>query len=234
LALLLFAALFFAPRLALFFAALPRADIDFDADFRAAAFRPAFFVPAALRPEVFRPAAFRLVARPLPDLAAFRPLLLVPLAALLALRAAAVPRRATALAVRVTRSVASRACVPAIRAALAVCVTPREAADRTERAAVRARVTTACAPSPVAVAALCAPPLIVDTAPETAVVSVFVSASNPPAAVPSAPPTVSAVFINVLSLLLSLSSGEFGMFTPYRVPRGGEHLSAKSVRAWRI
>jgi hypothetical protein len=66
-------------------------------------------------------------------------------------------------------------------------------------------------------AADCAPPLIVDAAPETALVSVFLIASKPPAALPSAPPTVPAAFVNVLSLLLFSSSGEFAMITPYRV-----------------
>ena len=72
---------------------------------------------------------------------------------------------------------------------------------------------------------------MVDAAPETALVSVFLIASKPPAALPSAPPTVSAAFVNVLSLLLFWSSGEFAMVTPYRVRAVGSIL-APNASAW--
>jgi hypothetical protein len=76
---------------------------------------------------------------------------------------------------------------------------------------------TGCAISPAAFAALAAPRAVADATPVMAPVTVFASASNPPAAVPRAAPTVSAAFANVLSFPVLWSSCEFAMFAPSRV-----------------
>lgn len=142
------------------------------------------------------------------DFLAFDFLAFVGRAAALALRAVGlVTRRAAVRARPAAVRVAELVFLAAVRAAVRTPLAPRDAAWRTTRVAVRARVTTGFAISAVTVAAVPTPLIVADATPCAALVIVLAIASSPPAAVPSAAPTVSAAEIKTpSSSLLLLSS----------------------------
>jgi hypothetical protein len=180
--------------------------VDLAASFRLVAFRGAAFLAVALR--VLRTAV-------LPAARAVDPAARVVDPATREVAVAA--RRPAAFVWPTALVVTARVCFAAVRVAERVWPAPRDAAVRIARVAVRARVTTGFAISAVTFTAVPAPRTVADATPCAAFVSVLAIASRPPAAVPKAAPTVSAAAINVLSSLLSSSSGKFSMFAPYRV-----------------